>query len=386
MKLKLPGLFYNFAIGISIYAFYKLVHLHIYAEAILSLIAGFFILSGACESLLLSSENLGKKLHWTEFLAGTFGEIISTLPEFVVIFFVVMVDPLTAFIIPLVTIYNNALILSIYAYFLPKNEWGVFKLPPAVTYAGAELLACGGGLSITLGLTMLLLRTVKVPAVTHFSGTDLIFIAILMFIIFFWYLRTLVKYYSRSKEYKDTDIIVLDENEKSSSFTHIFIFFFIGMIAAILGGESVSHFAHIALKDIKLPILVTSIILAIFAGMSEYVIVYKAHKRGDLGIALSNVFGGITQVMFLVFPFALLCIGLLQKYGLLLIGKELTVLGLPFMGIPIDFTSILLIALLFPVCYVLLETILDDRKFSNFDATVLTCIYTIVLYILINYS
>ena len=118
--------------------------------------------------------------------------------------------------------------------------------------------------------------------------------------------------------------------------------------------------------------------------MSE--LLERIDRLNEIGIALSNVFGGITQVMFLVFPFTLLTIGVLQIAGPSLIGRELTILGSFFAGIPINFTTILLIILLFPVFYVLLETIVDDRRFSNFDATVLTSIYILVLYMLISYG
>ena len=43
-----------------------------------------------------------------------------------------------------------------------------------------------------------------------------------------------------------------------------------------------------------------SLILAAFAGMSEYVILYRAHRNRQYRIALANAFGGITQLMYLL--------------------------------------------------------------------------------------
>ncbi|MBI2347571.1 MAG: hypothetical protein HYV05_02830, partial [Deltaproteobacteria bacterium] len=69
------------------------------AVAFLQLITGIFILQGACEALVQSVERLGARLRWDGYVAGTMGEIVSTLPEFVVITFVVYTEPLAAFII-----------------------------------------------------------------------------------------------------------------------------------------------------------------------------------------------------------------------------------------------------------------------------------------------
>ena len=371
MYLSLAGL------GIYTLLSFKCFSFNFYAEAAAALLAGVFILPGACESLVVASEKMGKRYCWNGFLAGTIREILSTLPEFVVIGFVVFVSPLTAFTIALVTIYNNAFVLAIYAYFLPKNKFGTFKLPPAITYAGVELLACGGGFALTLGITMLIFRTVKVPPITHFSPNDLVLIALLMFSVMFWYLRTLLKYYAGSEVHEDIYEIIAGKCGTSAPFYPILLYLLAGVFGAVVGGESISHFAHIALEKMHLSNIVTSIILAAFAGMSEYVIVVKAHRRGELGIALSNVFGGITQVMFLVFPFTLLCIGLVGKAGMLPAGC---------LGIPINFTTIILVVLLFPVFYILMESVLYDRRFSNYDATVLTSIYVLVLYLLISYG
>ncbi|MFQ5542273.1 MAG: hypothetical protein ACE5E2_05540, partial [Candidatus Binatia bacterium] len=104
--------------------------------SLIKLLAGLFILQGACEALMQSVERLGARLRWDGYVAGTVGEILSTLPEFVLIALVVRTEPLAAFIIAVVTIYNNALIFSIYSFFLPKDQEGKYVMPPAITKAG----------------------------------------------------------------------------------------------------------------------------------------------------------------------------------------------------------------------------------------------------------
>jgi len=59
------------------------------------------------------------------------------------------------------------------------------------------------------------------------------------------------------------------------------------------------------LSELQFNPILTALILALFAGMSEYVILWQSHRKREYGIALANAFGGITQVMFLVFPYLL---------------------------------------------------------------------------------
>ncbi len=149
-------------------------------------------------------------------------------------------------------------------------------------------------------------------------------------------------------------------------------FFLLGIVGSVLGGESISSFAEDALHAFRLSAVVTGLILAFFAGISEYVIVFKAHRRGDLGIALSNVFGGITQVMFLVVPYTFLMIGLFN----LLTGD-------PRYVVPIDFTTTSIMVLLFPLFFVLLQYIEEDHTLSNLDAASMTGIYLLLIYVLV---
>ena len=54
------------------------------------------------------------------------------------------VSPITAFTISVVTIYNNALVFSLYSYFLPKDKVGKFLMPAPITEAGSQILIGGG--------------------------------------------------------------------------------------------------------------------------------------------------------------------------------------------------------------------------------------------------
>ena len=109
-----------------------------------------------------------------------------------------------------------------------------------------------------------------------------------------------------------------------------------------------AEFAKIAIKGLGYNNILTALILAVFAGMSEYVILWKSHRKKEYGIALANAFGGITQVMFLVLPFTLLSIAIYQ--GLIMPDHP---------SLPIHFTlsNIFLLIFLFPTFFVLVELI-----------------------------
>lgn len=338
--------------------------------AVAKLVAGLLIVQGACEALVQATERLGARLRWDGYIAGTIAAILATLPEFVVIALLVAVEPLVAFIVAVVTTFNNGLIFAVYSFFLPKDRQGQFVMPAAISRAGSEVLVAGGGIALVLGLSMLALRgeTHK----TEFSGADLILIAAVLFVVFGYYTFMLVKYFAEGDPADHPE----DPHDRGHP-THwpgILGFLALGIGGAIAGGDLVSEFADSAINTFHLPDVPTALGLAFFGGLSEYLIVYKTHRRGELGIALANVYAGITQVMFLVVPFTLLVVGL---FG---------IFGTGHYAIPITFTTTMVILLLFPLMYVLLEYTRHDHTFSNLDAAAMTGIYILLLYVLLFIS
>ena len=102
--------------------------------------------------------------------------------------------------------------------------------------------------------------------------------------------------------------------------------------------------------------MVTALVLAGFAGMSEYVILWQSHRKGEYGIALANSFGGITQVMFMVLPFTLICHRDLWGW----INPAHPELPLQF-----TFSSMLLLLFLFPMLFVLIELLEEDHTLGD---------------------
>lgn len=352
-----------------------------------SLAIGILILRTACDALITASERIAARKLWDHYVAGTLSEMLSTLPEFVVIAFVIPVSPAAAMVIALVTIYNNAFVFSVYSFFLPKNQRGRFLMPAAITEAGTQILIAGAGLGSVVGLVMLVLLSGELEK-QSFAAGDLVGLALIMFAVFAVYLAVLVRGYA-SEEATVRAVLELSHEEvverrsrvyeevKRTSIGNIALLFVIGIGAAFVGGERVSDFAETAIGELDLNPIATAVVLAAFAGMSEYVILWRAHRKGQHRIALANAFGGITQVMFLVLPFTLFAIGVYQ-------GP----IGAAHPELPLAFTHsmVMLFLLLFPTFFVLIELIQEDHTLGALDTTIMAAIFVLIIVILIAYG
>ncbi|HEX6588362.1 MAG TPA: cyclic nucleotide-binding domain-containing protein [Longimicrobiales bacterium] len=338
----------------------------------LYLASGLLILQGACEALLLGVSRLGARLGWDGFIAGTIGSLLSTLPEFVVIGFLVAVNPFAAFVTGAVTIFNNALIFSLYSFFLPKDRSGAYAMPRSVTAAGGEILIAAGAISLIVGLVMMILflGAIESGGAAVLEPSDLIGIASILMLTFGYYIWTLMQYYGEGLD--DRESVPPDPQPLGydSRMRGILSMFALGVVGAYCGGDAIGSFANNAFSGLGWPIVPTSAMLAFFAGISEIIIVYKSHRRGELGVALSNAFGGLTQVMFMLLPFSLLMIGILGVAG-----------GAAFF-VPINVTTMLLMVLLFPVFYALHQYLVQEKQLTNLDAVGMTGIYLLLLYFL----
>lgn len=362
------------------------VELPHWLDALASLLVGLLVLQAACEALVTSSEQLAARLGWNHYVAGTLAEILSTLPELVVIAFLIPISPLTAFVVALITIYNNTMVFSLYSFFLPKNREGKFVMPRPITEVGSQVLIAGAGFGLILGLVMLTL-SVHNDTKQHFSPIDLTLVGGLLLLIFAVYVYKLVTAYAKEED-AVRETLALDETAMAErrrmafelvqlkSLPHIGAIFLLGVLGAMIGGEQVSRFAEAAIGELGLNSLLTALILAGFAGMSEYVILWKAHRKKEYGIALANAFGGITQVMLLVVPFTLVGIGAYQAFG----G------GHGELPIGFDISTTLLLIFLFPTFFVLLELIEEDHTFGLLDTTIMTSIIFILILLLVTYG
>lgn len=391
-KALVPRWLVRMGFGITLSALLHLARYYqldipLYVEAMLALIVGLIILQSACEVLVAATERLAARFKWNHYIAGTLAEILSTIPELVVIAFLIPVSPATAFVISVVTIYNNALVFSLYSFFLPKDKQGKFVMPTPITEAGTQILIGGGAMGLILGLVMLTFYSSD-HAKSGFHYLDLVFISIILLAIFFVYVYKLISSYAEEEaEVRETlgmssddvkqRLDIVYEDVKPSSPASIALMFFAGLLGACIGGEEVSRFATIMIGELAFNPILTAMILALFAGMSEYVILWQSHKKQEYGIALANAFGGITQVMFLVLPFTLLGIAFYQM-----------VVNPAHVELPLEFSlsNIFLLLFLFPTFYTLSSLLEEDHTLGLLDTTIMTGIFTFLIVLLVTYG
>lgn len=363
------------------------VVLPVYVEALSSLIVGLIIIQVACQVLVTTTERFAARMRWTHYVAGTVAEILSTLPECVVIAFVVPISPLAAFVIAMVSIYNNALVFSIYSYFLPRDQHGKFLMPKPITDAGTQILIAGGALGLVLGLVMLIFSSSEHPK-RAFDAIDLAVISVLLLAIFIVYVYKLVTDLEQEEEEVHAKLNLTDEeiahrqelvfkHVEKSSLPIILLLLALGILGAFLGGERVARFASLAIEDLGLSGIVAAIILAGFAGMSEYVILWTSHRKKEYGIALANAFGGIAQLLFLIVPFT---------FGAIAYYQTFVNPGHPDLPLSFSVPNILLLIFLFPTFHTLAALLENDHTMSILETTIMFFIVGLLLLLLVSYG
>jgi hypothetical protein len=151
----------------------------------------------------------------------------------------------------------------------------------------------------------------------------------------------------------------------------------LGILGAFLGGERVAEFAELAIGELGLNGIIAAIILAGFAGMSEYVILWTSHRKQEYGIALANAFGGIAQLLFLIVPFTFGAIAFYQIF----VNPGHTDFPITF-SIP----NILLLLFLFPTFHTLAALLENDHTMGVLDTTIMIAIVGLLILLLVFYG
>ncbi|RLT92195.1 hypothetical protein [Ketobacter sp.] len=351
----------------------------------LYLLLGLVIIQASCHALLQATIAIASRLRVSHYLTATLGEIVATLPEIVVVAYLVVESPLAAFVMVMMTLYNNTLVFSFYSFFLPKDKRGRFLMPKPITDAGNQILIAGGALGIICGLWMIVAK-VGNHGMNYVGPFDLLGLAIAMLVIFVVYLIKLVREYAEEEE-QVVAALQCSEQEQASRQQDAYEYAGIdngklivlvaacGLVGAFVGGHSVATFAGIALHDLGLSDIVTAFLLAACGGMSEYMLLWSSHRKGEYGIALANAFGGITQVVFLLLPFTLLGIFFCQVY-----------LAPQHLDFPLSFSVpiILLLSFMFPTFYTLSSLLTEDHTFGMLDTAIMTVIVLLLIVLLLT--
>jgi len=361
--------------------------LELWLQSLLYLLVGLVIIQAACQALLQATIAIASRLRLSHYVTATFGEIVATLPEIVVAVYLVLESPLAAFVMVMMTIYNNALVFSFYSFFLPKDKRGRFLMPKPITDAGNQVIIAGGALGIICGIWMIVAKVGNHGA-TYVGPFDLLGLALALLVVFAVYIYKLIREYADEEEEVEAALNISAEERdyrrqeayeyaQISSRGVLLLVALCGLAGAFIGGHCVAMFADIALTELGLSDIVTAFLLAAFGGMSEYVLLWSSHRKGEYGIALANAFGGITQVLFLLLPFTLMAIFLCQIYWM----PQHREFPLSF-SIPI----ILLLSFLFPVFYTLSSLLTEDHTFGILDTTIMSVIVSLLIVLLLTHS
>ncbi|MBN2228588.1 MAG: hypothetical protein JW779_03270 [Candidatus Thorarchaeota archaeon] len=208
------------------------------------------------------------------------------------------------------------------------------------------------------------------------SGELLLF-GVCLVVVFIAYLYRITKYYGHcDSSSQDPHIACEIEHEQLPKST-VGVYLVIASIGALLGGEALSSFAHFAIDEIGLPIIHAALLLVIFGGTPEYIIVASSHRKKELEIALSNAFGGIVQVFFVIFGFTMIASGIIGFFDPLHLGLEI---------LPIELYSVVLLLFAFPTMFILRVMITDDAKINALESVAMIAVFVMMLYILLVYG
>ncbi len=386
MKLRLWQIAY--VIGISIVLSMMTLEalaIHILPHnviALLELLGGVLLIAGSCEAFVICIEAIAHNMQMTDYVAGIYASLAATIPELAVISFLVLGGNYEmAWVLALATIFVNTIVFAVYTIFLPKDEDGNFRLPDAIMWVGSELLTVGAVISLTVGFSMILLQIFVAPTlpgqVMYFTFDELLVFGGCLIAVFIAYLYTITKYYGKRGDPSADDPTIVVKHHEIISNQKVAIILVVASIGAMLGGEALANFATFTRDSMGLNFIQAALLLVIFAGMPEYIIVASSHRKEQIEIALSNAFGGIVQVFFVIFGFTLVA------SGLHLVANGLTDIH---HGIPIDLYSVALVLFAFPTLFILRTKITDDAKINNLESIAMIAVFIMMLYILLMFG
>jgi len=146
-------------------------------------------------------------------------------------------------------------------------------------------------------------------------------------------------------------------------------------VFALTNAALLSSFATFTTDVLGLSFIHAALLLAVFGGAPEYIIVGSSHRKDEIEIALSNAFGGIVQVFFIIFGFTLIASGIIGPF-----------LGVTDGLIPIDLFSVVLLFFAFPSMFILRTMITDDAKINALESIAMIAVFAMMLYILLAYG
>ncbi|MGB8635046.1 MAG: hypothetical protein WCD36_07130 [Rhodanobacteraceae bacterium] len=349
-------------------------------------VGGLLVVFAACELMIKAVDGIGRRLQMNTYVAGTMAGLASNIPEVVMLAFVLAATPRIGFLVTVVTVHVSAAVFGIYSALLPRDEHGAAAMPRPLVMLSTDLYACAGAAFFATGAIMLLMYVFD--AGTHagdaLGAMDLYVLGGALLMVQVVAVARLVKRFSGSHASASTaesaaaaaDASAAAENAPSAM--AIAGFGLLGIAASVFGGHAVGGFADslvAGLDHAGYPKMVGALVLSVFASAGALVMMASAHLKGMYDVALANASGQVTQVPFLVMPFALILLAVFGQIGII----PLTATGAI---LPIDLDTVSVLFLGFPSMLILWKAVQDDGTVNWLETATMIAIFGLAIYFL----
>lgn len=345
-------------------------------------LGGLLVVFAACELMILAVDGIGLRLHMNRYVAGTMAGLASNIPELVMLGFVLAATPRVGFLVTVVTVHVSAAAFGIYSALLPRDARGNAAMPKPLVLLSTDLYACAGGAFFATGAIMLLMYVFDagVHQGNALNATDLYVLGAALLSVQVVAIARLVKRFSGEHEVSagPTTAQPAAKEGDAPTFTAIVAFGLLGIVASVFGGHAVGQFADVlvsALDRAGYPKMVGALVLSVFASAGALVMMASAHAKGMIDVALANASGQVTQVPFVVLPFALILLAAFGQAGVIPLTSSGGVL-------PIDLDTVSVLLLGFPSMLILWKAIQDDGTVNWLETTTMIVIFGLTIYFL----
>ena len=345
-------------------------------------LGGLLVVFAACELMILAVDGIGQRLRMNRYVAGTMAGLASNIPELVMLGFVLAATPRVGFLVTVVTVHVSAAAFGIYSALLPRDASGNAAMPKPLVLLSTDLYACAAGVFFATGTIMLLMYVFDagVHQGNALNATDLYVLGSALLLVEVVAITRLVKRFSRdvSKPAEVATNAAHEAPEGAPSYTAIASYGLIGIVASVFGGHAVGGFADVlvtTLDQAGYPKMVGALVLSVFASAGALVMMASAHVKGMYDVALANASGQVTQVPFVVMPFALILLAVFSQTGVISLTPSGGVL-------PIDLDTVSVMLLGFPSMLILWKAIQDDGTVNWLETVTMIVIFGLTIYFL----
>ncbi len=344
-------------------------------------LGGLLVVFAACELMILAVDGIAVRLRMNRYVAGTMAGLASNIPEVVMLAFVLAATPRVGFLVTVVTLHVSAAAFGIYSALLPRDARGNAAMPKPLVLLSTDLYACAAGVFFATGAIMLLMYVFDagVHQGNALNATDLYVLGAALLLVEVVAVTRLIKRFSRDEMTSDEPA---DEqpgiSREPPSVGAIATFAVLGIVASVFGGHAVGGFADVlvtSLDQAGYPKMVGALVLSVFASAGALVMMASAHAKGMYDVALANASGQVTQVPFVVMPFALILLAVFSQTGVIPLTPSGGVL-------PIDLDTVSVMLLGFPSMLILWKAIQDDGTVNWLETVTMIVIFGLTIYFL----